>query len=92
MAMLVLLDVAAIAVAAILSWLSDATIWPVALLAASLMAGGFALSVVWTLGGRRFVTIGALVRIPAYILWKLPLYLGFVRRGTPEDWIRTRAG
>jgi len=33
--------------------------------------------------------LGVLVRIPLYVLWKVPLYLGLARRGAPTDWLRT---
>ena len=92
LALLVLLDIAAAAIAAVLTLLTHAALWPVWFLASSLLLAGGALGVVWVLGGRKFVTLGALARIPAYLLWKLPLYLGFARRGTPDDWIRTRTG
>lgn len=90
LALLVLLDIGAAAIAAVLSLFTNAALWPVWFLATSLLLAGGALSAVWASGGRKFVTLGALARIPAYVLWKLPLYLGFARRGTPDDWIRTR--
>jgi hypothetical protein len=33
-----------------------------------------------------------LARIPLYLIWKLPLYLGLARRGAPKEWLRTRGG
>jgi hypothetical protein len=43
----------------------------------------------WLCEGRRFVSLGVLARIPLYVLWKLPMYLGFARRGAPDEWLRT---
>lgn len=43
---------------------------------------------VWLIGGRPFLSGKALLRAPFYILWKLPIYLGFLRK--PEaTWKRT---
>lgn len=42
----------------------------------------------WTVGGRPFLTGTALLRAPFYILWKLPIYAGFLKK--PEaSWTRT---
>lgn len=46
----------------------------------------------WLHGGRRWLSGGALLRAPLYVLWKLPIYLGFLRR-RETVWRRTpRAG
>ncbi|MGQ3100397.1 MAG: glycosyltransferase family 2 protein [Sphingopyxis solisilvae] len=46
----------------------------------------------WLIEGRAWLTAGALLRIPLYLIWKLPVYLGFAR-GHKVDWTRTeRAG
>lgn len=42
----------------------------------------------WALHGRDHMTIGTIVRLPLYILWKLPIYLRFARGGETR-WIRT---
>jgi hypothetical protein len=48
--------------------------------------------VAWLHGGRPWLRPGALLRAPLYVLWKLPIYLGFLRRRETE-WRRTpRAG
>ena len=90
LALLVLLDLAALILGILLAALAGASRWPITLLAVSLMASCAGLALAWSTGGRQFVTLGTLARIPAYILWKLPMYLGFVRRGAPKEWIRTR--
>lgn len=44
--------------------------------------------IAWLAGGRAHLSGGALLRIPFYLLWKIPLYLGFLRK--PEaSWKRT---
>jgi hypothetical protein len=39
--------------------------------------------------GRRFASAGTLLRLPFYMLWKLPMYVGLARKGAPKDWLRT---
>lgn len=89
LALLTLLDTAALVVGG-LAWMMGASAWPTAILAFSLMLSGLAILSAWVTGGSRFVTIGSLARIPAYVIWKIPMYLRFVRHGTPQNWIRTR--
>lgn len=63
--------------------------WPViahVILLAMAMAAVFA---AWTREGREFISLGVLARLPLYVLWKLPMYLGLARRGTPKEWLRT---
>ncbi|QTD56246.1 glycosyltransferase family 2 protein [Parasphingorhabdus cellanae] len=43
----------------------------------------------WVMEGRDVLSLGALVRIPVYILWKVPVYLKFLG-GRETRWIRTR--
>jgi cellulose synthase/poly-beta-1,6-N-acetylglucosamine synthase-like glycosyltransferase len=45
-------------------------------------------AVAWLAEGRAFLSGGALLRAPLYVLWKLPLYTSFLRK--PEaNWKRT---
>lgn len=88
LAMLALFNLAAISVsfAALLlggSWL------PLALLVAVLGLAGVGVAMAWAIEGRRFASAAALVRVPYYILWKVPMYLRLARRGAPKDWLRT---
>jgi cellulose synthase/poly-beta-1,6-N-acetylglucosamine synthase-like glycosyltransferase len=64
-------------------------VWPLLTqFAVSLLA--FVLIVVaWAREGRRFASGSTLLRLPLYIIWKLPMYLGLVRRGAPKEWLRT---
>lgn len=39
--------------------------------------------------GTRFISPGAFLSLPLYALWKVPMYLGLVRKGAPQDWLRT---
>ena len=89
LALLVLLDVAALAIGIVAHWPAGAPMWPAEILAAALAFAGIALGVAWASGGSRFVSAGALVRVPLYVAWKLPLYLGLARHGAPKQWLRT---
>ncbi len=47
-----------------------------------------ALGLAWAREGRAVVSGGTLLRIPLYLLWKLPVYLKLVR-GKQSEWVRT---
>ncbi|MFM9978672.1 MAG: glycosyltransferase family 2 protein [Sphingomonadaceae bacterium] len=58
-------------------------------LGALMAASGVAVLVAWALHGRAALSAGALVRLPLYVLWKIPIYLKLFRK--PEtEWVRTR--
>jgi len=59
----------------------------IALTATSLVALG--LSAAWLKHGRGVLPPADLAKIPRYVLWKLPLYGSFVRRGPHGEWERT---
>lgn len=42
----------------------------------------------WALHGRAYMGLGTILRLPFYLLWKLPIYLRLVRGGETR-WIRT---
>ena len=92
LALLLMLDLAGLIIAALAARLTGASAWPPTILAASLALAGIALGGAWLRGGSRFVSVGGLARIPLYLVWKLPLYLGLARRGAPKEWLRTRGG
>lgn len=70
-----------------LSALGASTI-PVATLATIYAASLLITFIAWLHGGRRWLRGTALLTAPLYILWKLPIYLGFVRKRETE-WRRT---
>lgn len=43
----------------------------------------------WLSHGRELLPLSELVKIPGYVLWKLPLYGSFVRKGAHPEWERT---
>lgn len=63
--------------------------WPLVLQAALAAVAFVALVLAWTCEGRRFASGATLLRLPLYVLWKLPIYLGLVRRGAPKEWLRS---
>jgi cellulose synthase/poly-beta-1,6-N-acetylglucosamine synthase-like glycosyltransferase len=69
-------------------WAVGASILPAATLAAIFVVALVLVFVAWLHGGRRWLKGTALLTAPLYILWKLPIYLGFVRRRETE-WRRT---
>lgn len=91
-ALLFLIDLSALVTAGPIGWITGAEVWPVLLLGSALLLAIIALLLAWRAGGSRFVTPGVLARVPLYLLWKVPLYLGVARRGAPKEWVRTRRG
>ena len=88
-ALLLLLDGIVLLLAAFVSTLAGASLWPALVLTFSLAAAGISLLAVWVAGGSRFIRLSGLAKLPLYLVWKLPLYLGLARRGAPKEWVRT---
>ena len=89
LALFAALNLAALTIGAILTLAFDAKWWPVLGHAAILAVAGFAVVAAWLREGRRFVSLGVLARVPLYVLWKLPMYMGLARGGAPAEWLRT---
>jgi cellulose synthase/poly-beta-1,6-N-acetylglucosamine synthase-like glycosyltransferase len=63
--------------------------WAPALIATGqLLSMGLILFLVWVRFGRQLLTFSALISIPRYILWKIPIYLRFINQ-RETNWIRT---
>lgn len=68
--------------------LAGASIMPLVLLGALIVLVLVLVALAWALEGRAFLSGRALLMAPLYILWKLPIYAGFLRK--PETtWTRT---
>jgi cellulose synthase/poly-beta-1,6-N-acetylglucosamine synthase-like glycosyltransferase len=91
-ALLVTLDLAAIAAAGLVYLISGAGLMPLILLCAALVLAAAAILAAWGAGGSRFIPLSRLAQVPLYLAWKLPLYLGLARRGAPGEWVRTHRG
>jgi cellulose synthase/poly-beta-1,6-N-acetylglucosamine synthase-like glycosyltransferase len=81
--LLVLITSTTIAFAFDLGW------WPIVFHIITLSIAFAAIGAVWLGEGRKFLSGSALLRVPLYVLWKMPLYFAVVRRGAPRDWLRS---
>lgn len=87
LALLLILAGGVLVITSVLGWLGAG--WGAALLLAAVLALVLSLTfVAWLVGGRRWLRGGALLKAPLYILWKLPVYAGFLRKRETE-WKRT---
>lgn len=75
-------------VVALLAALARGPAWPMIFQLTAGCAAFVALACAWLIEGRRFVRLRSIALIPLYVLWKVPLYLGLMRRGAPKDWLR----
>src|SRR3546814_2115493 len=62
---------------------------PLFLTSAAFGFAAAALLAAWWRHGRGILPLAALLRIPIYILWKIPIYVGFFTRNQ-KAWNRTR--
>lgn len=72
-----------------LAMLAGASALPVRYFAGVAALSGVMVLVAWLAYGRRLLSPAALLRVPLYIMWKLPLYLRFLK-GRETRWVRTR--
>ena len=87
LALLLTIVAALVAVLAGLA-LAGASPIPAIVLAGMLAAALILVLAAWMAGGRPYLRGAALLSAPLYVLWKLPIYLGFLRK--PETrWTRT---
>lgn len=83
--MLVVLGAAVAGIAALLG----AGVGPFALLAVSLLGITAGVLLGWRACGQDLLKGRDLIAIPMYLVWKLPLYLGFFARRRQQAWVRT---
>jgi cellulose synthase/poly-beta-1,6-N-acetylglucosamine synthase-like glycosyltransferase len=62
---------------------------PSFLAAASLLAVGLAVAAAWLGFGRRTVPLRRVLSVPAYLVWKIPVYLALAFRRGQKTWERT---
>ena len=76
-------------VLALAATLVGAAAWPLVVQVAVGIIAAIALWLAWVREGRIFASGATLLRLPIYVLWKLPMYFGLARRGAPKEWLRT---
>lgn len=89
LALLVLLTGTAFLLTLLLAGTGTVSWLPVALLGAVGLAAALVLLLAWWREGRAFLSPAALIRLPLYPLWKIPMYLKLARSGAPKSWNRT---
>lgn len=62
---------------------------PAILLFSSLITASFCVVTAWIFGGQRYLSGSTLFRIPLYLIWKIPIYIKYIKGEVPE-WKRTR--
>ena len=88
LALLFMLSFACLLTAALLA-LFSASLAPASVLLGAILAGLGAVVLAWRKEGRKTLTSHAILRVPGYVLWKIPLYLRFFRNRR-TGWNRTR--
>ena len=88
LALLIALDGAALVLAA-LAALAGAAAWPAVILLGAGIVAAISIAMAWFVEGRKFASVSTILRLPFYVLWKLPMYVGLARRGAPKEWLRT---
>jgi cellulose synthase/poly-beta-1,6-N-acetylglucosamine synthase-like glycosyltransferase len=89
LALFAVLNLAALFVATALVLVLGGAWWPIVAQLVLLTLAMIAVFVAWVREGREFISLGVLARLPLYVIWKLPMYLGLARRGSPKEWLRT---
>ena len=89
LALFAILNIAALIVAGVLTFALGSAWWPVIIQFGLLLLALLAVFAAWLREGRAFISLGVLARLPLYVLWKLPMYVGLARGGTPKEWLRT---
>jgi cellulose synthase/poly-beta-1,6-N-acetylglucosamine synthase-like glycosyltransferase len=88
LALLVMLNGLALLLALLLVLLGGMA-WPAFVQSVIGILAAGAVTLAWLKEGRRFASAATLLRLPFYVLWKLPMYVGLARSGAPKDWLRT---
>jgi hypothetical protein len=89
LALFAILNIAALVVASVLTIALGPAWWPVIVQFGLLLFALLAVFAAWLREGRAYISLGVLVRLPLYVLWKLPMYVGLARGGAPKEWLRT---
>lgn len=87
LALLMMLGIAALAITLVLALLG-ASLAPAATIFVAMALATLALGIAWSREGHIAVSATTLLRIPLYLLWKLPVYLKLAK-GKQAEWVRT---
>ncbi|MBO9574676.1 MAG: glycosyltransferase [Sphingobium sp.] len=87
LALLMMLGMAALGATLILALLG-ASLLPAAAMFVTMALATIALGIAWSREGHIAVSGATLLRIPLYLLWKLPVYLKLAK-GKQAEWVRT---
>lgn len=86
---LLLLTAAAASIPAVALAVADGDVRPGFLLLCALLCAAASIAGAWQLEARATLSLRVLARAPVYVLWKIPLYAGFIG-GRQKEWNRTR--
>lgn len=89
LALFAIVNLAALAISGAFTFALGLEWWPLLSLLGVLAIAFLAILLAWIFEGREFISLGVLVRLPLYVIWKIPMYLGLARRGAPSEWLRT---
>lgn len=90
LALLAMINIAALLLAGLLAATGVVGWTPALLLGVTDLAVTAAVLASWWLEGRASLAAGKLLSLPLYALWKIPLYLAALTKGAPSEWLRTR--
>ena len=88
LALFVVLEVGALGLGLGSTLVGGSTV-PLALAVLGTSALAVGVGAAWATRGRDVVRLSDLAAIPGYVLWKLPLYGSFVKKGAHREWERT---
>jgi cellulose synthase/poly-beta-1,6-N-acetylglucosamine synthase-like glycosyltransferase len=88
LSMLVVLLLAGAGLGSIVSLVTGASIGPALALLAATVWVGVATLLAWSKWGSAIVPARALAAVPSYVLWKIPVWIGFAR-APQKEWVRT---
>lgn len=88
MALLVTLLLAVTSAALVATWIGASAL-PLSVATTSLTLVGLGVAIAWLRYGRSTLPLRYLLFVPAYVLWKIPLYLAFFLKKQQKTWERT---